>query len=85
MLFPIYNVILFGVIIGPTRVAVSPVGMLPTVGLSRGGLQHYKIRIIWFWSQQAHISLEASSFLLVEDFAGQWFATPLVPLRVSRD
>ena len=35
----------FGVNIGPTRVAVSPVGTFPAVGPGRGGMQHYALRI----------------------------------------
>ena len=46
MLFLICNVIhSFGVNIGPTRVTISPVGTLPTVGPNRGGLQHCALRI----------------------------------------
>ena len=36
MLFLIYNVIILGVNIVPTRVAVSPVGTFPIVGPGRG-------------------------------------------------
>ena len=46
MLFPICNVILFGVIIGPTRVAISLVGTLLVVGPKCEGLQHCALRII---------------------------------------
>ena len=47
MLFLICNVIhSFGVNIGPTRVAISPVGMLVAVGPGHGGLQHCALRIM---------------------------------------
>ena len=48
----------FGVDIGPTKVAVSPVGTIPDVDPDHGGLWHCTLRINWFWSHETHRSVE---------------------------
>ena len=64
MLFLIYNVIhSFGINIGPTRVAVSPVGTLPSVGPSRGGLQHAHCISFGFGANRLSSSLGKSQLV----------------------